>query len=749
MGKKNNIDELKTTIIEEVKTNLSIEDAVESFRVALENAPIPMVLHAEDGEVLLMSKSTLEATGYDFSEIDTLSKWTAKVHRDRKEYNDEFVKRSFEKGIQVQGEEEPVYTKSGAVRIWAFHNSLLGKLSDGRKLIITTMVDVTEERNAQGKLEGTISKLQQTEAILKASMESQKDFIVIMLDRNFEYLYFNENHKIAMKQLYNIDIEIGMSLIDNIKVEQDRLVELERYNRALQGESFSVQDQYGKGHDQFFETHYGPIQTTDKEIIGISIFTSNITKQIMELRRVQESEEKFRLIYSAMSQGLAVHELVFDKEGNPYDYSYIEVNDSYLNLFGYEKDQLIGKNVSEVAPLLEKYWYDSFFNVALTGEPKYLENYSSSVGKYLSVYAYSPKQNQFAVLISDITERVEKEKEIQYLSLNDQLTGVYNRRYYEEQLIALDKEENYPLSLIMGDVNGLKLVNDSFGHQVGDELLIKVADILRKSCRNTDIITRIGGDEFVIMLPNTDIHQSRTIVDRIRHYSSQENIKSIEVSISFGYGTKSNKGESITRLFKQIEDDMYRNKLNDTKSMRSNTIDLIMTTLYEKNEREMFHSKRVGAYCEKFAIELGLTKEEVNQIKNAGLMHDIGKIGVDEQILNKTGGLTKKELKEVQKHAEIGFRILSSVYDFTDIANHILEHHERYDGLGYPNGLMGEEISLQARIINIVDSFDAMTGPRPYKEPITREQAITELIRCKGAQFDPELVDIFIQKVLE
>ena len=278
MGKNDKIEELKSTLIEKVKTKLSIEEAVESFRVALENAPIPMVLHAEDGEILLMSQSTLDATGYEFSEINTISKWTAAVHRDRKTYNDELIKRSFEEGIQVQGEEEPVYSKSGDVMIWAFHNSLLGELSDGRKLIITTMVDVTEERRVQKELKETLEKVQQTEAIIKASMESQKDFIIIMLDRNFNYLYFNENHKIAMKQLYNIEIEIGMNLIDNIKIEQDRLIEMERYNKALQGESFSIQDKYGKGHDQFFETYYGPIKTAQNEIIGISIFTSNITK---------------------------------------------------------------------------------------------------------------------------------------------------------------------------------------------------------------------------------------------------------------------------------------------------------------------------------------------------------------------------------------------------------------------------------------------------------------------------------------
>lgn len=748
MDRKKIKDELDQEIVSNVLKNHSIEDAVESFRQVLEGAPVPMILHAEDGEFLVISDSVLSFTGYEPEEINTLSKWTAMVHKDRKEYNDEFIKKNFERGIVTQGEEEVVYTKSGDVKICSFHNALLGQLSDGRKVIVTTIVDVTKERETQRQLEESLERLKQFEALMTASIESQKGFIILMLDKDFNYLFFNQNHKTAMKELYGVDIEINMNLVENIMLEEDRYVEVERYKRALSGETFSIQDVYGENHNQHFETFYGPIKTSDNEIIGISIFTSNITEKVQELKRVQESEEKFRLIYSAMSQGLAVHELVYDKAGHPIDYTYVEVNDSYLSLFGYDRDDLIGKKVSEVAPTLEKYWYEAFFHVALTGEPKYIENFSKSAGKHLSVYAYSPRKDQFAVLISDISQRVEREKEIKFLSLNDQLTGVYNRRYYEEQLIELDREEFYPLSLIMGDVNGLKLVNDSFGHQVGDQLLIKVSEIIKKSCRATDIITRIGGDEFVIMLPNTDIHQARKVVDRINQFASKESINHIDVSISFGYGTKVDKTLPISRLFKQIEDDMYRNKLNDSKSMRSKTIDLIMTTLYEKNEREMYHSKRVGAYCEKFAKELGLRNDEINQIRNAGLMHDIGKIGIDDQILNKDDKLSKSEFTEVQKHAEVGYRILSSLNDFTDIANHVLEHHERYDGLGYPNGLMGKEISLEARIINIVDSYDAMTGPRPYKDPISKEEAIEELIRCKGKQFDPQLVDIFIQKVL-
>lgn len=194
---------------------------------------------------------------------------------------------------------------------------------------------------------------------------------------------------------------------------------------------------------------------------------------------------------------------------------------------------------------------------------------------------------------------------------------------------------------------------------------------------------------------------------------------------------------------------MYRMKLSEGSSMRSKTIDLIIATLYEKNEREMFHSKRVSGLCEKLAKAYGLESEQVAQARNAGLMHDIGKIGVNEEILNKEGKLTDEELKEVQRHSEIGYRILSSVNELSEIAEHILMHHERPDGTGYPKGLSNDEVSSIAKIINICDSYDAMTGPRTYRKVLSKEEAIDELHRCKGTQFDVELVNLFVNKVLQ
>ena len=355
------------------------------------------------------------------------------------------------------------------------------------------------------------------------------------------------------------------------------------------------------------------------------------------------------------------------------------------------------------------------------------------------------------IISQDISELKTKEREITYLSYHDQLTGLYNRRFFDEELSRLDKQRNYPLTLAMGDVNGLKLVNDSFGHKTGDQLLVSVANSIRKACREDDIIARVGGDEFSIIFPKTTEEDAEKIIQRINYYVSQEKIGPLGVSISFGFETKYAEDESIESIIKNTEDHMYRHKLNDSSSLRNKTINLIMSTLFEKNKREMKHSERVSEICVEIATVIGFGKDEINHIRTAGLMHDIGKIGVDEGILNSHTILSNDEWREIQKHTEIGYRILSSTPEFTDIAEDVYAHHERWDGKGYPRGLKEEAISVSARIITIADAYDAMISERPYrtyKKSMSTEDAVNEIKNNSGTQFDPVLARIFVEKIM-
>ncbi len=352
------------------------------------------------------------------------------------------------------------------------------------------------------------------------------------------------------------------------------------------------------------------------------------------------------------------------------------------------------------------------------------------------------------VTFMDITDRKKAENELLYLSYHDHLTGLYNRRYFEQELKNLDTPENLPLSVIMFDVNGLKLVNDSFGHDLGDVLLKKSAEAIKKACREDDIAARIGGDEFVILLPRTTAAEAAQISNHIKELASDEKAANMELSISYGYDTKKTDNQSIIEIIANAENHMYRHKLYERSSIRSKITDLIMNTLFEKSDREAAHSNRVSSICQAIASKLNMGQDAVKKMKIAGLIHDIGKIGVDERILNKPGSLTAEERGHIERHPEIGWRLLSSTDEFSELAKYVLSHHENWDGTGYPNGLKGETIPLEARIISVADTYDAMTSERSYRKKMSRDEAVKELIRCSGTQFDPMVVDVFINEVL-
>lgn len=353
-----------------------------------------------------------------------------------------------------------------------------------------------------------------------------------------------------------------------------------------------------------------------------------------------------------------------------------------------------------------------------------------------------------AVLVfRDVTEEREKEAQIEYLSYRDSLTGLYNRAYFEEVLKKLDSErrDNYPLTLIMGDLDGLKLINDVFGHQTGDEALVKVADVIRTCCREKDVISRWGGDEIVILLQNTTEEAGQNIGKRIKEGCSRIKVSDTSLSISLGCAAKVDSNEKWEDVLKRAEDNMYKSKLLGAKSYRSIVLASIKNTLSEKSCETEEHGERLGRFCRGIGKSMGLTSYAIDELEVLAVLHDIGKIGIDDQILEKPGALTGDEFQVIKKHPEIGYRIAQTVPELLTIADYILAHHERWDGKGYPRGLAGDEIPLSARILAVVDAYDAITQDRPYRKALSKKKAISELQRNAGTQFDPKIVDIFLE----
>lgn len=345
-------------------------------------------------------------------------------------------------------------------------------------------------------------------------------------------------------------------------------------------------------------------------------------------------------------------------------------------------------------------------------------------------------------------ELMKRNKEISYLSYHDALTGLYNRRFYEDELKKLNIVKNMPISIVMADINGLKLINDTFGHAKGDMLLKKATQTIENGCRAEDIVARWGGDEIIILMPKTNEEEVEKVVKKIKDRCLQERVSSIDLSIAFGWDTKKTFEIDIATVLKNAEDYMYRNKTLESESTRSNMINTIMNTLQEKNPREEMHSKRVSEICEQIGKAMNLSDTDLKKLRVTGLLHDIGKIAIEEGILNKPGRLTEGEWNEVKRHPAIGYRILSTSNEMLELSEIILAHHEKWDGTGYPRGLRGEAIPRISRIIATADSYDAMTSERTYRSALSEEVALEEIKNNAGIQFDPEIARVFVEKVL-
>ena len=344
----------------------------------------------------------------------------------------------------------------------------------------------------------------------------------------------------------------------------------------------------------------------------------------------------------------------------------------------------------------------------------------------------------------DITDRKKSEQEILRLSFHDYLTGLYNRRFFEEELKRLDTKRQLPLSFIMGDLNGLKLINDVFGHKEGDNLLVNTAEILKKVCRSDDILARWGGDEFVLILPKTSIQDSEEIVARIKKECKKTVKQKIPLSLSLGASTKETSVQSIQAIIIDAESNMYRNKLAQKERISSSVIFALEQALYEKSNETKEHIDRVRELAIKLGKSVKLYESQLNELSLLASLHDIGKVAIAETILSKEGKLTKKEWDVIKRHPEIGFNIASSSPQIAHIAKAILACHENFDGSGYPVGIAGESIPVISRIILISDAYDVMTRGRLYKDPMSKDDKIKEFKICAGSQFDPVLVEKFI-----
>ncbi len=509
-----------------------------------------------------------------------------------------------------------------------------------------------------------------------------------------------------------------------------------------------------------------PIKGTDDTPEGIVLIFQDVTKERKAEARLKQSEAKYKklaLEYEKAFNGTQDAMCIIDvttKNDKP-EFCYRRFNMSAITEFSIlnedfaldEISRFFSNKVTEfttpkqlygetIGTKIESYCIDCYYckkNISF----KYEQN-GKTWHTVLVPIIENCRVNQIVSSSRDITHQHKAEKEIKYLSYHDTLTGLYNRAYLDKQLSNPDMENKLPVSIIVGDVNGLKLANDAFGHYEGDKLLIRTADILKCACRKGDIISRCGGDEFTILLPKTTEKDTMKIIQQVKMECHKYADEIIQPSIALGAITKKDHGQDIYELVKMAENRMYRNKLLEGKSARSSIISSLKRTVWEKNHETGDHTQRLQELALGVGTLLGMSSNELDELNLLAALHDIGKVGIPDHILLKPGPLSDIEWDTMKKHCEIGYRIAQSSPDLTPIATGIFTHHERWDGRGYPQGLQGEDIPLIARIIAVVDAYDVMLNERPYKKAISHNEAIKELKRCAGSQFDPKIVDLFI-----
>jgi len=493
------------------------------------------------------------------------------------------------------------------------------------------------------------------------------------------------------------------------------------------------------------------------EITGVLSAGIDVTDLRQTIEALKESERSKSVLLSNLP-GMA-YRCAFD-----HDWTMQFVSTGCFALTGYLPEELIANKVLTFNDVIcpeyrETIWNESVEHFAKNSNNRYEYEIVTASGERKWVLdinqGVSDDSGEIIALegiIIDITNTKLQFLQIQYLSNHDQLTGIHNRQYYDMARKNLDTPKHLPLSVFFVDINGLKLINDAFGYDVGDRIIQSTAAVLKANMKPDEVLARIGGDEFGILLPDTDRQACEKRMQELKDVftvrNANERDRAMVINLSIGFSTKSDPSIEFAQVEKDAEANMARRKLFDQKSHHNAVLSSIMATLFERSFETKEHAERIGSFCTIIGQRLMLHQDDIDRLRLFAMLHDIGKIGISDQILNKPSALNDEELAVMRTHPEIGYRIAMASPDLAPIADLILAHHERWDGKGYPNQIAGEKIPLLSRILAVVDAYDAMTEDRVYRKALPREQAIEEIRKNAGMQFDPQIAAVFLD-VLE
>jgi len=719
----------------DITEQLILEESLRESQAGLsnifENADGIIYTLSPEGKIMFMSSGWTEMLGHDTSCVEG-QPFERFVHPDHVPVYREFLHEIVVAGKSQKQVEYQVQHQDGS---WHWNSSSVVAVKDksgSLKYYVGLAVDITERKQAE-------AALRLSEEKFSKAFHGNPD--PITLTKLSEGYYVEVNDAWVEATGYEKHEAVGQTVMDlGIWVTEEERNNLLR--QTENGESL-------RNHRTRYRIKSGEVRdfvvSADMVDMGEARYLLCVHKDITDQLRTQEElrllQERFSKAFNASPSTISISTME--------DGRYIDVNDSFCHLVGFCREEILGQTSIELGLWVYREEREkviqSILNKELVRDWEITfrkKSGESRLGLYSVEQININGQLCLLSIITDITERRQAEEQIRYLSFYDKLTGLYNRAFFEEELRRMDTARKLPLSIIIGDVNGLKLVNDALGHQQGDSLLKAAAGILQTYCRHEDVVARWGGDEFIVLLPECDSSSAAKVFNRIKKACQYINDLPLQTSMSLGMATKILPTQNISEVVKEAEDRMYRNKLLESRSARSTFLVSLEQTLWTRSHETREHCQRMQEIAQLIGQAINLPDSDMDNLMLLASLHDIGKIAIPNSILDKTGGLSPEEWEVIKKHPETGYRIGLSSPEMAPIAEAILHHHERWDGTGYPLGLRGTNIPLISRIMAIADTFDVMINGRPYQSAFSQEEVRREIERCAGSQFDPQLVKV-------
>lgn len=517
---------------------------------------------------------------------------------------------------------------------------------------------------------------------------------------------------------------------------------LQSFSRALRHHTPFVLKRVLVLHQKGLPTEWAgrPFFSSGGEFAGFRVLCRDASEQTHMEIVLRQSEEKFRAVFDLNPMAMAILD--------PQDGCFLEVNRQFEAMMGFCRKEFMGRTPCEFE---EEHGFRGLSGM-LKGvhqkdlDLRLLRKGGKDIICRLSHWHMRISNKPYILLgFTDVTWTRMAQARLEHLTHRDVLTGLYNRAFCESKMLELDTPQHLPLSIIMGDVNGLMLTNNGFGREQGDDLLRHIARILTASSRRSDTVCRWGGDEFVVLLPQTAQSLVQEMCETIRQRCKNTTGLVITPSLALGSATKREDTEDFEGIVRLAENRMHGNKLVEGKSVRSSIVASLLSALGEREHGTEQHAHQLEMLGRRFGRYLRLAPDKIDRLALLAALHDIGKLDVRPELLQKEGPLSAVEWEDIKRHPEVGYRIVRLVPELSHVAEAILAHHERWDGRGYPYGLSGASIPFLSRFIAVVDAFDVMVTGRPYRRACTEEEAVKELQANAGTQFDPKIVAAFVR----